>query len=226
MNKDILLETIDFQKIYTQYEIAELLKVKHSSRIGSSLNGTESFKIPNPAGRGAKLKAYYGKGLKEAIYFGKFDWALSRNTLIVPPPPVEDFIPPISEKNNYLPFDSLITKPKINLKKSLKDYKIKSATVPNRTVGNVLRMLVNNEDTYTSQEKIAAEYKYEPNGMRCCITKLRKEVGIPIMNARGRGWKIAQGLEEWNNYLQSPGRTVDIPFLNSAIVKEWTKVGN
>jgi len=95
MNKDILLETIDFQKIYTQYEIAELLKVKHSSRIGSSLNGTESFKIPNPAGRGAKLKAYYGKGLKEAIYFGKFDWALSRNTLIPKDFPEPRYRPPV-----------------------------------------------------------------------------------------------------------------------------------
>jgi len=220
MKKESFLEIIDFQKVYTQYDIADLFNIKHSSRIGTSLKDYNSFKIPNPSGQGAALKAYYGKSLKEAIYYGEFDWAIDRGSYSIPLPPESDFIP------DRAPSKSVRQTLHRFFKDEMKDpnYTVKRASIPNKTCKNVFKALVASGDRFINQHSIAKQFNLQPDGVRCCISRLKKEVGVPVVNKRGYGWKIAHTRQDWLDYLNSNiGRISDINFLNTVVAEIWDK---
>jgi len=101
-------------------------------------------------------------------------------------------------------------------------YEIKDASFPNKTVLNVFNALVKAGDSFVNQFSIGKEYNYKPDGVRCCINRLKKEVGIPVVNKRGKGWKIARTKQDWLQYLNSnTGRISDINFLHTKIDELW-----
>lgn len=103
-------------------------------------------------------------------------------------------------------------------------YEVKSAKIPNKTVNNVLNALIAAGDSFVNQVTIGKEHNYNPHGVRTCINRLRKEVGVPVINKRGKGWKIAHSRQEWLQYLNSgTGRISDINFLHTAIDNLWMK---
>lgn len=103
-------------------------------------------------------------------------------------------------------------------------YEIKDASFPNKTVKNVFNALAKAGDSFVDQFSIGSNYNYNPHGVRCCISRLRKEVGIPVINKRGKGWKIAHSKEDWLQYLNSnTGKISDINFIHTGINKLWER---
>ena len=176
--KEILMKKVVFDKAYTQVDIANLLGVKPSSRIGTSMKNTidaESWNMKNPAGKGGAIKCYYGKWVKKAIWDGKFDWALNSQSYVTPPKPTEDFIPDVIDR-------------------PVKDVKLGD----NKSCLTILKNLSMKE--YRNQKQLHKITGFVTDGIRPMISSLRKKSGVPIMTKNGKGWKVAANLSEWNQY--------------------------
>ena len=194
--RNIFMKKVVFDKAYTQVDIANLLDVKPSSRIGTSMKDFESWNMKNPAGKGGAIKCYYGKSVKEAIWNGKFDWAFNSQSYVTPPKPTEDFIPEVID----LPV----------LDVSLYD---------NKSCKTILNNLSMKE--YRNQKQLHKITGYDTDGIRPMISSLRRKSGVPIMTKNGKGWKVAANLSEWTQYTNRFGNPCD--FYNKEFVDKVFK---
>ena len=191
-NRKDYISKVVFDKAYTQVEIANLLGVEPSSRIGTAMKDAKpQWNKKNPSGKGGAIKLYYGTSVKEAIWNGKFDWTFNSKLYETPPKPTEDFVI-------------------VEIDRPVKDVRI----ADNKSCLKILTNLSMKE--YRNQKQLHKITGFVTDGIRPMISSLRKKSGVPIMTKNGKGWKVAANLSEWTQYTNRFGNPCD--FYNKQFV--------